>query len=104
VAVLLPSARESLSLLALEAWAVGRPILFNAESAVVTAQSTRSGGGIAYRGAADLAGAAGRLLDDPGLADAAGASGRAFVLANYTWANVHERLAALVDAGERPRR
>lgn len=95
-AVVVPSFHESLSLLALEAWAVGRPVLANAASPVLAGQVGRSGGGIAYSGAAGLADAAARLLGDPAAAASFGESGRAWVAATYRWEAVHERLATLI--------
>ena len=99
-AVVVPSFHESLSLLALEAWAVGRPVLVNAASPVLLGQVLRSGGGIGYRGPAELATAAADLLSDPDVAAALGRSGQRYVALTYRWEVVHERLARLIaDAG-----
>ena len=95
-AVVVPSFHESLSLLALEAWAVGRPVLANAASPVLLGQVLRSGGGIGYRGAAELAQAAADLLSDPAVAGALGRSGRSYVEMTYRWEVVHARLEALI--------
>jgi glycosyltransferase involved in cell wall biosynthesis len=95
-AVVVPSFHESLSLLALEAWAVGRPVVANAVSPVLLGQVLRSGGGIGYRGAAELAQAAGDLLSDPDVAAALGRSGRRYVDRMYRWELVHARLEALI--------
>jgi glycosyltransferase involved in cell wall biosynthesis len=96
-AVVVPSFHESLSLLALEAWAVGRPVLANAASPVLLGQVLRSGGGIGYRGPAELAQAAADLLSDPDVAAALGHSGRRYVELTYRWELVHARLEALID-------
>ena len=45
-AVVVPGSLESLSLLALEAWAHGPPCLLNAASPVLAGHAARSGGGI----------------------------------------------------------
>jgi glycosyltransferase involved in cell wall biosynthesis len=96
-AVVVPSYLESQSLLALEAWAVGRPALLNAASPALAGQAERSGGATLYRGPAELAAAAARLLDDPGRAAALGASGRRFVEDRYRWEVVLAGIAGLVD-------
>ena len=95
-AVVVPSFHESLSLLALEAWAVGRPVLANGASPVLRGQVLRSGGGIAYQGAADLAQAAFDLLTDPDVATLLGRAGQRWVAATYRWEQVHLRLARLI--------
>lgn len=48
LAVVVPSRYESLSLLTLEAFAVGAPVLGNEACAVVAGQLTRSGGGLTF--------------------------------------------------------
>jgi glycosyltransferase involved in cell wall biosynthesis len=96
-AVVVPSFHESLSLLALEAWAVGRPVVANAESPVLLGQVLRSGGGIGYRGAGELAQAAADLLSDADVAAALGRSGRRYVELTYRWDVVHARLEGLIE-------
>ena len=97
-AVVVPGSLESLSLLALEAWAVGRPCLLNARSAVLAGQGARSGGGVTFTGAEELAAQATRFVADPGLAAAMGAAGRAWVAATYGWDLAETRLRALLAA------
>jgi glycosyltransferase involved in cell wall biosynthesis len=48
LAVVVPSKYESLSLLTLEAFAVGTPVIGNAASEVVVGQLKRSGGGVPF--------------------------------------------------------
>jgi glycosyltransferase involved in cell wall biosynthesis len=48
LAVVVPSRYESLSLLTLEAFASGTPVLGNAASEVVAGQLARSGGGVPF--------------------------------------------------------
>lgn len=98
-AVVIPSTMESLSLLALEAWNAGRPCLVNARSPVLRGQVERSGGGLAFTGALELAEMVRQLVASPGVADRMGASGRAYVRANYSWDGVVERLCRLLAAG-----
>ncbi len=56
-AAVVPSRYESLSLLALEAFAVGTPVVGNAQSAVVAGHLKRSGAGVAFSGAEGYASA-----------------------------------------------
>ena len=97
-AVVVPSPLESLSLLALEAWADGRPALLNAGSPVLRGHARRGGGALTFGTAAELAAAAERLLDDAALADGLGSAGRAYVLANFRWHDVVNRLEGLLAA------
>jgi glycosyltransferase involved in cell wall biosynthesis len=53
-AVVVPSRFESLSLLALEAFAHGTPVLANGDSEVLAGQIRRSGAGATYRGSEDF--------------------------------------------------
>ena len=53
----MPSYFESLSMVALEAWARGRPVLANAHCDVLLGQCLRSNAGLFYRNAQEFAGA-----------------------------------------------
>ena len=55
-------------MVALEAWALGRPVLANARCDVLVRQCLRSNAGLYYEDAAEFAAALDRLLDDPALA------------------------------------
>jgi glycosyltransferase involved in cell wall biosynthesis len=91
-----PSAYESLSLAALEAWSVGRPVLASGASAVLIGQCRRSNGGLWYASEAEFVELArSRLL---GRADDLGASGRRYVREHYTWPGVRAALEALLAA------
>jgi glycosyltransferase involved in cell wall biosynthesis len=84
--VVVPSRYESLSLTALEAWCMGKPVLANAHAACVVGQCRRAQGGLWYANADELAVAL-DLLDDR-LREQLGRQGRAFVAANYSWGPV----------------
>ena len=96
LAVVVASRQESLSLLALEAWACGRPALLQAASPALAGQAARSGGALTFDGPAALAGAVRRLLDDPGLAGRLGEAGRRHVATEYRWDAALDRFDALL--------
>jgi glycosyltransferase involved in cell wall biosynthesis len=90
--LLMPSAYESLSVIVLEAWAMGRPVLVNAACKVLEGQCVRSGGGLFYRGYAEWAEALRVLVREPALGNALGAAGRDYVRREYDWDVVESRV------------
>jgi glycosyltransferase involved in cell wall biosynthesis len=101
-AVVVPSRLESLSLVALEAWTVGRPCLLNADAPVLAGQAERSGGALLFRDPGGLCDGAARLLADPDEATRLGDAGRRYVALHYRWSGVVRRLEGLLTtvAGE----
>jgi glycosyltransferase involved in cell wall biosynthesis len=84
-ALIMPSYYESLSMVALEAWALGRPVLANAHCDVLAGQCLRSNAGLYYGNRLEFAGALDRLLGDRPLAAALGRNGRAYYQRHYDW-------------------
>jgi len=89
--LVMPSAYESLSVVVLEAWAMGRPVLVNSACRVLEGQCVRSGGGLFYRGYSEFAAALRMLAGDAGLRAALGAAGKAYVRREYDWDVVEDR-------------
>jgi glycosyltransferase involved in cell wall biosynthesis len=89
-AFVMPSLLESLSLVTLEAWAAGRPVIVDARSPVLAGMARRAGAGLAYRTPSEFAEICELLVDDPALGDLLGQSGAAFVSRTYTWPRVVE--------------
>jgi glycosyltransferase involved in cell wall biosynthesis len=99
--VVCPSPFESLSLLALEALAVGTPILANARSAVLVEHCVRSNGGLYYANRDEFVECLKLLLGDVTLRQTMGRNGRDYVRRNYRWDVVlgkYERIFAKVRA------
>jgi glycosyltransferase involved in cell wall biosynthesis len=90
-ALVMPSYYESLSMVALEAWALGRPVLANARCDVLLGQCLRSNAGLYYETAAEFGGALDALLDDPQLAVALGRNGREYFARHYSWPVVERK-------------
>jgi len=90
VALVQPSLLESLSMIALEAWGCGRPVICDARSPVVWGMTYRAGAGLAYRSAAEVAEIGELLIGRPQLASRLGAAGQSFVARTYTWPRVVE--------------
>jgi glycosyltransferase involved in cell wall biosynthesis len=77
------STQESLSLVALEAWAEGTPVIVHRDCAVLAGQVERSGGGRAVADYAEFAAALDWLLDNHEVGRALGDAGRDYVSKNY---------------------
>jgi len=95
-----PSVNESLSIVLLESWLAGRPALVNRECEVTSEHARASGGGIAFGDYDEFAAALSMLLDDRGLARSLGEAGRCYVLEQYNWDSVVERLLGALGVGE----
>jgi glycosyltransferase involved in cell wall biosynthesis len=109
--VVVPSAHESLSLLALEAMAVGTPVLCNARSDVLIDHCKRSNAGLFYSNRDEFVECTNVLLADGGLRERMGHHGRAYVRRNYHWDVIMSKydtlmaaLPAIVPEGQRQRR
>jgi glycosyltransferase involved in cell wall biosynthesis len=96
--LVMPSAYESLSVIVLEAWAMGRPVLVNAACKVLEGQCVRSGGGLFYRGYAEFAASLQLLLDRSDLCRDLGAAGQAYVQREYDWSVVEARTTAFLQS------
>jgi glycosyltransferase involved in cell wall biosynthesis len=95
--VAVPSRYESLSIVALEAWRLGKPVLVNAACDVLRGQCRRSGGGLWYDGYAEFRESLRLLLGDADLRARLGAAGRAFVDREYAWAVIEAKYRALAE-------
>ncbi|MGC8875166.1 MAG: glycosyltransferase family 4 protein [Chloroflexia bacterium] len=96
-----PSPIESFSIVLMEAWLQGTPVLVNGHCAVTTHHCRQSNGGLYYRDYAEFEACLDYLLERPALRERMGACGRAYVLRHHTWPAVIERLLAAVEAKER---
>jgi glycosyltransferase involved in cell wall biosynthesis len=97
--VVVPSPFESLSLLALEAFAVGTPILANARSEVLVEHCRQGNAGLYYENRDEFVEGMKLLMADARLREALGRNGREYVRANYRWDTIiakYERMIARI--------
>jgi glycosyltransferase involved in cell wall biosynthesis len=83
--VVVPSPYESLSLLALEAFSVGTPVLANARSEVLVDHCLRSNAGLFYADRDEFVECLNLLLADRRMRAVMGRQGREYVRRNYRW-------------------
>lgn len=98
VAYVQPSRMESFSRTVMEAWLAGTPVLVVDGSEVVAWHCERSGGGFSFADGPQLAAHIQKLLAEPDLAAAAAARGRRYVLEEYAWPVVLDRIEADLNA------
>jgi glycosyltransferase involved in cell wall biosynthesis len=93
-----------LSLLALESFAVGTPVLANARSEVLVDHCRRSNAGLFYADRWEFVEAAKLLIKDAALRSSMGRNGRVYVNENYRWSVIlskYERLFTRLRAPAR---
>jgi glycosyltransferase involved in cell wall biosynthesis len=89
-----PSAVESFSRTIMEAWLAGTPVAANADSAVVLWHCRRSRAGLVYRDRYEFAECLRILIANPQLRGEMARRGREYVLQNYLWGGVLDRVEA----------
>ena len=95
--LVMPSYYESLSMVALEAWALGRPVLANGKCDVLKGQCIRSNGGLYYENVAEFVGTIGALEQHRWLAGTLGRNGRHFFRENYDWPVIERKYLEMFD-------
>jgi hypothetical protein len=83
--LIMPSYFESLSMVALEAWALGRPVLANAKCDVLKGQCIRSNAGLYYESAAEFSETLHAIEQNRWLSASLGRNGRQFFRDHYDW-------------------
>ena len=96
--VVVPSPYESLSLLALEAMAVGTPVLCNARSAVLVDHCVKSNAGLFYSNSEEFIECAKLLLADERLRDRMGRNGKEYIKRHYRWDVIMSKYDKLIGS------
>jgi glycosyltransferase involved in cell wall biosynthesis/SAM-dependent methyltransferase len=101
-AYVMPSARESFSIVTLEAMAQRTPALVNSQSDVLFDHMRDSGGGRIYQDYENFAARLGEILSDPDTAALMGKLGREYVTHWYTPERVRQSLVEAVESSPGP--
>jgi len=96
-ALIMPSYYESLSMVALEAWALGRPVLANGRCDVLKGQCLRSNAGLFYENYAEFAETLYAVTSGPGLSDTLGRNGRTYFRTHYAWPVIERKYLETFD-------
>jgi glycosyltransferase involved in cell wall biosynthesis len=91
-----PSTNESFSIVLMESWLMGTPVLVNAACAVTREHVLRSGGGLYFSDLADFGGTVTALCIDEELRSSMAAAGARYVRERYSWPAVLNRFDAAV--------
>jgi glycosyltransferase involved in cell wall biosynthesis len=92
-----PSVNESFSIVLMEAWLAGTPVLVHAGCPVTTYHAFRAGGGLAFRDFYEFAEALTLLVEDGQRRARLGTQGRAYVETEYAWPAVTARLRRTLE-------
>ena len=103
--LIMPSRYESLSMVTLEAWAMGLPVLVNGQCEVLHGQVVRSNAGLYYSSYEEFAETVRLLEGNRGLRAALGANGRQYFRQHYAWPVIEQKYLEMFqqlqrDAGD----
>ena len=99
--LMMPSFYESLSMVTLEAWAMGKPVLANSTCEVLKGQCIRSNAGLYYENYFEFHEAFRLLLQSAQLRDAMGKNGLTFFKQHYTWDVIESKYLSILDRLEK---
>ena len=92
----MPSTLESYSIVIMEAWLQGTPVLVHGDCAVTVDQCRRSNGGLWFQSYHEFEDALHMMLRQPDLAQRLGQQGQAWVRRNCRWEDVAQRFIQAV--------
>jgi glycosyltransferase involved in cell wall biosynthesis len=93
-----PSTNESFSIVLMEAWMVGTPVVVHGECAVTRHHVIESSGGLYFSSPADLAGVIRYIWENPEARGDFAARGASYVKREYSWPAVLSRFDTTVDS------
>ena len=89
--LVMPSYYESLSMVALEAWALGKPVLANGRCEVLRGQCIRSQAGLYYESQEEFTETLRAISESRGLNAAFSENGRRFFQEHYAWPVIEQK-------------
>jgi glycosyltransferase involved in cell wall biosynthesis len=96
--LIMPSYFESLSMVALEAWALGKPVLANGKCDVLKGQCVRSNAGLYYDSSMEFTEALSAMERNRWLSAALGRNGRQFYREQYDWPVIERKYLDMFNA------
>jgi len=95
--LIMPSFFESLSMVALEAWALGKPVLANARCDVLKGQCIRSNAGLYYENTSEFVETLRALEFNRWIAGSLGRNGRQYYRDHYDWPVIERKYLDLLQ-------
>jgi glycosyltransferase involved in cell wall biosynthesis len=95
--LIMPSYFESLSMVVLEAWAMGKAVLANGRCDVLKGQCIRSNGGLYYENFEEFVETLRAIDTNPSLAAALGRNGREYYRRHYTWPVIERKYLDMLE-------
>ncbi len=95
--LIMPSYFESLSMVTLEAWAMGVPVLVNGACDVLRGQAIRGNAGLYYSDAEEFVEALHVLARTPALRDQLGERGREYFRRHYAWPVIEQKYLDMLE-------
>lgn len=95
-----PSKNESFSIVIMESWLCERPVLVNEDCKVTTNFAKESNGGLYFKDYFDFEGCVNYILEHPEAAKKMGLNGRDYVMSNFRWDIIIEKLMTFLDLNQ----
>lgn len=95
--LVIPSQFESLSMVTLEAWAVGKPVVANGRTEVLQGQCRRSNGGLWYSNYDEFKEILLLLHHSPELKEIMGRSGKTYFDTHYSWPVIEKKYLDIIE-------
>jgi len=92
-----PSTNESFSIVLMEAWRLGVPVVVHGLCSVTKEHVEHSGGGLFFSDLDDFIGVMNRIISDAPLREVMGRAGKQYVAQEYSWPVVLKRFYSVVD-------